>query len=70
MSPSLCSSSRLARCHQLRPLVRPDSAVCVAMDEFLAYEFVGFAHPLADHIPVPGGLLQQRASLLVEDLIV
>jgi hypothetical protein len=40
------------------------------MDEFLAYEFVGFAHPLADHIPVPGSLLQQRASLLVEDLIV
>jgi hypothetical protein len=39
------------------------------MDEFLAYEFTGFAYPLADHIPVPGGLLQPR-SLLIEDLIV
>jgi len=39
------------------------------MDEFLAYEFTGFAYPLADHIPVPGGLLTRR-SLLTQDLIV
>jgi hypothetical protein len=39
------------------------------MDEFLAYEFTGFAYPLASDLPVPGGLLQPP-SLLTQDLIV
>jgi hypothetical protein len=40
-----------------------------AMDEFLALEYTGFAQPLPEFLPVPGGLLRQR-SLLTEDLIV